>query len=285
MQIKDNRVITVVQAYQEQLAQLHSPAEVRAVVHAVFQEKLHWGMTDVALRYQEGLLESDLLKVYAPLRRLRNGEPLQYILGTVDFYGLRLRVNPAVLIPRPETEEMLDRIAHMPGYAPLRALDVGAGSGCLALGIKKKFAACEVFAMDISEQALTVAQGNARDNGLVISFLHQDVFAQTAWPSQLDLVVSNPPYVPQSDRSTMAAHVVEHEPHLALFVPNDDPLLFYRTIAAKAQTAMCKGGHMWFETHARYAHAIADLLERDGFSQVVVHQDMQGAYRYVQAVR
>ncbi|MEO8069465.1 MAG: peptide chain release factor N(5)-glutamine methyltransferase [Flavobacteriales bacterium] len=288
MHVSDNRAGSVISLYQEVLGSLYPEGEVKAIIALVFEHALGWPAVDIALRRTEALSESDLLKVYLPLKRLRTGEPLQYVLGEIRFSGLRLRVDPRVLIPRPETEELVSRIvAHCAGRAPKRILDIGTGSGCIALALKQAFPTAEVVGADVSEDALNVARTNASASGLQVSWVQADAlnstFADLLGP--VDLIVSNPPYVPEREASSLSSHVRDFEPHAALFVPDQDPLLFYRHIAAHAWTMLPAKGQLWFEVHHLSGGAVVPMLEAMGFPRTDIARDLSGMNRFVNAER
>ena len=285
LRIATNTVQALLDLYQQELSLLYPASEVRAIACAVFQDSLGWDATDVMLGRERALSESELLKVYLPLKRLRTGEPLQYVLGSVDFHGLRIAVDRSVLIPRPETEELVDLILRSRSNAPERILDVGTGSGCIALALKNKFPSAHVFAMDVSADALAMAAKNAASNGLAVEMLHADVLdEQTPLPS-VDLIVSNPPYIPMSEEEQMERNVREHEPRVALFVADADPLLFYLRIAEKGMVALRSGGGIWFEGHYLHSPAVGRLLESMGYSDVRVLNDLSGSPRFIHAIR
>lgn len=285
MRTPDNRVISVIEQYREQLGAIYPADEVRSIVRAVFHERLGWDAARVELQKLESLHESDLLKVYLPLKRLRAGEPLQHVLGTVRFHGLSLRVTRDVLIPRPETEELVELIVAA-GPEPVRIVDVGTGSGCIALALKKHFAGARVIGIDISEAALVVAVGNGASNGLHVEWHQTDVLKDDfTFLAGTDFVVSNPPYIPLTEEDTIDPHVRDREPHLALFTPADDPLIFYRAIGRAAFAALPNGGHLWFEGHRSYSQAVGDLLRNFGFAHVEVRKDMSANDRFIHAVR
>lgn len=285
MRTADNRVISVLSQYREQLGDLYPEGEVKAIARTVFQKLLGWDMAQMEIRKFESLSESDLLKVYLPLKRLRAGEPVQHVLGQVYFHGLHLHVTPDVLIPRPETEELVELIIDS-GVVPTRVVDIGTGSGCIALALKQEFPEARVHGVDVSEAALIVAAGSGSQNDLHVEWRHADVLdASFSMPAGTDLVVSNPPYIPRSEEDTLAAHVRAREPHIALFTPDEDPLLFYRVIGTMAFTALPKGGQLWFEGHWKYAHAVGTLLTSIGFPFVEVLKDLSGNDRFIHAVR
>lgn len=284
MRTGDNRVASVIELYRSELGPLFGAGETRAITRAVFHHQLGWDAADMELHKRAALSESELLKVYLPLQRIRSGEPLQYVLGQVPFMGLAIGVSPGVLIPRPETEEMVDRI-RTAANTPSRIVDIGTGSGCIALALKHHFRSAEVFGVDVSSVALSVARRNAERNSLDVKFMEGDVLAPTFNIPRADLIVSNPPYIPRSEEQGLSAQVREHEPHLALFVDDHDPLLFHRTIAGKALDALSAGGVLWFEAHYRHAAAVADLLLAMGYREVVLENDLSGNPRMIHCRR
>ncbi len=215
--------------------------------------------------------------------RVVAGEPLQYILGHASFYGLTLTVRPGVLIPRPETAGLVDLIVHQyDGQPDLRILDACTGSGCIALALARTLPFCQVTAVDISPVALELTKENA--NALKagnVEVVECDVLNQPLPTGPYDIVVSNPPYVDLSERADMDARVLDHEPALALFVPDDDPLLFYRNIAKSALAVLRPGGRLYFEINPRHAAEVVDLLTTLGYTDVTTERDFTGRVRFV----
>jgi len=285
MRVATNTVGSMFDLYRTELGALFGAAEAKAMVRIVFQEAFGWDAAQLDMHRSTALSESELLKVYTPLTRLRTGEPLQYVLGHAWFMGMKLHVAPGVLIPRPETEEMVELIQRR-GRTFKRIVDIGTGSGCIALGLKRSFPDAEVIAMDVSTEALTIACRNGTEQALNIDWQQCDVLSnEREFPRDLDLVVSNPPYVPRSEAGAMERHVLDHEPHVALFVDDADPLLFYRVIAQKARLAMVPGGEVWFEGHYSHSNAVGDMLLVQGYSKVEVLNDLSGSPRFIHAVR
>jgi release factor glutamine methyltransferase len=218
--------------------------------------------------------------------RLLAGEPVQYITGIADFYGLQLRVTPDVLIPRPETEELVENILsdHAEGKV-LNVLDIGTGSGCIALALKHKRPNWAITAIDVSEGALAVVQENCERLGLELQSSKVDVL--TAMESgalsnrKFDLIVSNPPYIPPSELAKMGKSTIAHEPELALFVTENDPLLFYREIAKFGKAHLTDGGSIYYEVNEFRARPVVELLEGMGYAGVEIHKDLQGKDRIV----
>jgi release factor glutamine methyltransferase len=285
LRIATNTVQAVLDQYQRDLSPLYPKGEVRAIACAVFFDRLGWDATDLMVKREAALSESELLKVYLPLKRLRAGEPLQYVLGSVEFHGLRIRVDPSVLIPRPETEELVDLIIRSRTGAPERILDIGTGSGCIALSLKKAFPKAHVQGIDTSPEALATADRNAQANGLSVAWKRIDVLDPLVKLEHCDLIVSNPPYVPRSEEASLASNVREYEPHLALFVEDIDPLLFYRVIAQRAMDMLPSGGDLWFEGHHVHTPEVGRMLEALGYAEVRVLKDLSGAPRFIHARR
>ena len=210
------------------------------------------------------------------VKRLLSGEPVQYVTGVARFGDLLIKVSPAVLIPRPETEEMVQKIyAALPKEKAMRIWDIGTGSGCIAIALAKHFENAEVIAFDISEEALQIAKENAESNGAKVSFVQDDVLnPKSEFLSQpVNLVVSNPPYVCDSERAAMDVNVLDWEPPTALFVPDDDPLRFYRQILALAKNQLNPNGQIWFEINERMREEMLQLCRELGFSEAMVFED------------
>ena len=219
--------------------------------------------------------------------RLKNHEPIQYILGETEFYGLKFKVNPSVLIPRPETEELVEWVKppHPPKGGFLSGtptlLDVGTGSGCIAVALKKKFPSANVSAMDISPEALALAKENAALNEVNIEFIQDDILHPAATDRKWDVIVSNPPYIPASEQRYLHKNVTDFEPHLALFVQDNDPLIFYRKIAEFALSHLTAGGRLYVEIHQSLGRQCCQLLESMGFQSVELRKDLSGNDRMI----
>ena len=224
----------------------------------------------------------------ALVARCLRREPVQYILGYADFYGLRLRVTPDVLIPRPETEQVVEAALEMLAERVRpRVLDVGTGSGCIALALKHERPDADVFACDLSEAALRIARANAEAHHLAVALARADVLASDfshPVPGPFDLIISNPPYIADNEAETLEPEVRDYEPHLALFA-GDDPLRYYRALADQAPVLLAPGGLLVFETHAYHADAVCNLLVEAGFLGVHLKRDLAGHPRIVTARR
>lgn len=216
------------------------------------------------------------------LQRIQNGEPIQYIIGKTEFYNAEIKVDDSVLIPRPETEELVDWIVkEHNGHHPQSILDIGTGSGSIAIALKKCFPQAAVSGIDISEQALQTARHNARTNRAEVTFYKLDILKTSQLPDKYDLIVSNPPYIPENERQYLERNVVDFEPSRALFVPDKCPLIFYDKIAQLAASALNSGGELYFETHEHFHPELKQLLERMGFANVVCRNDFRGLPRFI----
>lgn len=222
----------------------------------------------------------------AILSRLQKGEPMQYVLGFEWFDGMKFNVDSRVLIPRPETIALVDEIEKISGLntkCKMRVLDIGTGSGAIAVSVKKRIADADVVAADISEGALAVASANAKNNNVDVEFVCDDALSDSFMSGHLpfDVIVSNPPYICPNEMAEMRANVLDFEPHLALFVPQDDPLLFYNKIAKFAVNNLNVDGALLFETNVTYVNDVADMMSRTGFSDVAVIKDCFDRERFV----
>ena len=217
------------------------------------------------------------------VKRLQSGEPVQYVTGVARFGDLLIKVSPAVLIPRPETEELVLKIGTgLPKEKLIRIWDIGTGSGCIAIALAKHFENAEVIGFDVCEEALQNAKENAESNGVNVTFVHDDVLnPQSDFFNQpVDLVVSNPPYVCESERAAMEKNVLDWEPQKALFVPDDDPLLFYRKIMQLAKNQLTPDGQIWFEINERMGEEMVRVCQEIGFSEAEILLDFAEKPRF-----
>ncbi len=265
---------------------LHGEGEAQAMAVEVVRHVMGWG-TEQAVRGSATAVtaEREHLAKHM-LERLRRFEPLQYVIGEVAFYGLTLQVGPDVLIPRPETEELVHEIVGTMAARPgPRVLDIGTGSGCIAVALARNLPGAEVDAIDISAGALAVARGNAERNGVQIRFTGADIF-RTSPRGPYDLVVSNPPYISSHDKGLLARHVAGSEPHGALFVEGRNPLIFYeRIVSLSAEGLLDSGGRLFFEINPLHGKALVQLLAGAGFAAVTLKKDMSGNDRILSAVK
>jgi release factor glutamine methyltransferase len=267
------------------IATSYDDGEARAIARILIEELFGLSYADIVCGATEQLSADDTLRLDTAVRRIEQGEPLQHVLGYADFCGNRFCVNGSVLIPRPETEWLVDEGAKLMSTtatpSPKRILDIGTGSGCIAISLKLRLGDAYVEAWDISEEALRTAQDNADALKAEVVFRKRDALRADNTAAPWDLIVSNPPYICDSERSAMDDNVLLHEPHTALFVPDDDPLRFYRAIARYALLTLNIGGSLLFECNTRYAEATGKMLSDMGFEEVTVSDDCFGLPRFV----
>lgn len=265
------------------LAGVAEPQEVQAMIRVICEDIFNYDPVDVALRQESELPDFAEQRIVDIIARLRRHEPLQYIVGTARFHGHRFKVTPATLIPRPETEQLVDLIIDENPGSDLRVLDMGTGSGCIAISLARALKFAQVDALDISRDALAVARENAAALKVKVRFFESDMLAPQP-SSTYDIIVSNPPYICWSEREAMESNVKDYEPGQALFVPDNDPLLFYKAIAPYAAQSLVRGGKLYLEINQRFGAEVKRLLEENGFDEVRVIEDSFGKTRFVAAV-
>jgi release factor glutamine methyltransferase len=290
MFVQTNSVRAIKQYFRDRLSGSFSESEIRSIVKAAVQERLKLSNGDYLLADDHLLSESDLLYFRSIVKRLQQNEPFQYIIGQTEFCGLPIKCDPRVLIPRPETEELVQWIKeNHSADEPLKILDLCSGSGCIALALKSIFPSSEVSGLEWSIGALDLSKENATLNALDVCFIHGDVIQSNTFTglqtSSFDIWVSNPPYVLRSDKSAMDPNVLEHEPHMALFVEDNDPLLFYKKIAEEAKNYLKPGGEMYFEIHEHKVLEVKCLLKELDFRNIQLRKDMQGRDRMIRAFK
>ena len=245
-----------------------------------------WGQVELAIKAGDEVSEYLQRKVEEVTERLLQKEPVQYIFGMAEFYGLQLKVTPDVLIPRPETAEMVDMIVKWAdGRTDLHVLDLCTGSGCIAVALARNLKFAQIAAIDLSSKALEVAAENVKDLKVKVNLKLGDALQLKDETSpKYDIIVSNPPYIAESERASMDSNVVDHEPQMALFVPDSDPLRFYHAIARYAMTALVSGGILYFEINPLYSIRLREELQQQGWDDVVIEADMQGLNRFIHCV-
>lgn len=271
-----------------ELAPLFGAEESRAMSLVLFEHYAGIGRRELLTGRETRINQSELIRIYNAVLRLKAHEPLQYITGETEFYGLKFSVNPSVLIPRPETEELVEMIlAENRGRPSLTVLDVGTGSGCIPVSLARHLRDAHVYACDISAEALQTAKQNAERNEAVIVFLRADFLQPGNWDQfpPVDILVSNPPYIKRSEERTMAAHVLQHEPSQALFVPDEDALVFYRAIARFGREKLNPGGKVYVEINEALGNETAGEFLRGGYNDAEVLKDLSGKDRFVRAFR
>ena len=274
----------------KELTDIYSPGEIRDFVRILFSTICGLSYNQQILCKDKEIPGNEKKRIFSITERLKKQEPIQYILGETEFYSLPVKVNPSVLIPRPETEELVDLIIKSPFLKmrpenpPVKILDIGTGSGCIAITLAKYVPHAEVSATDISEPALQTARINASLNKTDIRFFRSDILDTEStiacMNDDFDIIISNPPYVKNSERETISPNVLHFEPHIALFVPDEDPLLFYRTIADFAQKKLVAGGCICFEINPQCDNLITRMLSDKKFTEVEIIRDLSGKNRF-----
>ena len=265
------------------LSSIIEPRELQAMIRVICEDIFNYDQVDVALRQESELPDFVPQRVADIIARLRRHEPLQYIVGHARFHGHRFKVTPAVLIPRPETEQLVDLIVDENPGSDLRVLDMGTGSGCIAISLARALKFAQVDAFDISRDALAVARDNAAALKVRVRLFESDMLSPQP-PGRYDIIVSNPPYVCWSEREAMDRNVKDYEPGQALFVPDNDPLLFYKAIAPYAAQSLERGGRLYLEINQRFGSEVKRLLEAAGFNDVRIIDDSYGNPRFATAV-
>ncbi len=270
------------------LSALYTPEEAYSIFKILIQERLGLDAAEIILSHSQKLTEPLFTSLTNDLTRLTNGEPIQYVTGKTLFYQLPFFLNNKVLIPRPETEELVQWIidyAKSSSDKPLKVLDIGTGSGCISISLKKNIPNSQLTAMDISEAALGLAQKNAIINKTIINFIQLDVLNTHKLPEKYHIIVSNPPYVSEREKKQMHTNVLNHEPDIALFVKNSNPLVFYDKIGDLAWKYLHPNGVLFFEINQYLSQETKILLKNKGFSAIVIKKDFLGNDRLIRAVK
>jgi release factor glutamine methyltransferase len=276
----------VIQYIEKELEGLYPGTEIQGLTRLILENVFRLNYTGLVLRKDEPIHSAQKKQIEKIVQRLKNFEPVQHILGETEFYGLKIRVNPSVLIPRPETEELVNWIVEtgLPGNPKIA--DIGTGSGCIALALKKQMDNASILAVDISEKAIQTAEINSNLNRLDVDFFQADIlnWEKYEWDS-FDLIVSNPPYVREMEKVKMQPNVLNYEPQMALFVPDDDPLIFYRKIASFAKKYLQKNGWLYFEINENLGNEMTLLIQNLGFRKTEVKKDINGKVRMLRCAR
>ena len=266
-----------------QLQGVYDKEELHSFFYLLCDFFLQYSRFEVSMSQDTMVSETNIARFEKVLLRLKAQEPIQYILGTTEFYGLTFKVNEHTLIPRPETEELVDWVLsnlHDQDRV-LDILDIGTGSGCIAISLAKNIPRARVSGIDISEKTLEVAQENAVKNQVLVSFCKKDILQTTALKNKYDVMVSNPPYVRQIEKKAMNANVLDYEPGVALFVTNEDPLLFYRKIARLAMMSLQTRGWLYFEINEYLSKEMDVLLKEIGFANIEIKKDFREVPRMI----
>ncbi|RXG30364.1 peptide chain release factor N(5)-glutamine methyltransferase [Leeuwenhoekiella palythoae] len=273
------------QKFYNALDVLYPQEESETFFKILSQEYLKLAAFEIPLNFQLELTEAQQIRFDQALNRLKKFEPLQYIVGTTEFYGFPFVLSPDVLIPRPETEELVEWIYTDFKDKECRVLDIGTGSGAIAVSLARILPKASITALDVSAKALKIAAENATANAVKVRFIEQDILACETLEESYDVIVSNPPYVRDLEKAEIKPNVINYEPHLALFVPDDNALLFYRKIAELALKALQPNGILYFEINQYLGEQTVSLLKNIGFSKVELRSDFAGNPRMIKAQR
>ena len=275
--------------FTQELSELFDEKEIESFFYILTEAFHQMRRIDLALNPKFELESIQVLQWETVLSQLKKQKPIQYILGETEFLGLSFYVNENTLIPRPETEELVDWIIQNTKYkvrsTRIKVLDIGTGSGCIAVSLAKSLPNTEVFALDVSEKALITAKKNAERNDVNITFLHQSILETYDLNQQFDIIVSNPPYVRNLEKQEINKNVLDYEPHIALFVEDDDALLFYRKIAELAQKNLSEGGQLYFEINQYLGKEMITLLEKYHFKNIELRKDIYGNDRMMKSMK
>ena len=279
MKVPSNLVKDIRKYYCELLCSLYEKDEANAMILILFKYYFNIDRVRMVLEPDLRLSESEMLKIHFAVKDLLKNKPIQYIIGETEFCDLKFKVNENVLIPRPETAEMISKIVNSQQSTVnnhCSIIDIGTGSGCIAISLAKMISNSNVYALDISEEALKIAKENAFNNNVNVSFIHDDILnLKNNIETKFDIIVSNPPYVRELEKVEMHNNVLKWEPHKALFVSDNDPLIFYRSILEFAKTHLKDNGEVWFEINEYLGKEMIDLCHESGFSNVKIYKDFR----------
>ena len=274
------KVSNILSYFRQELSAVADEREITSWYYISMEYLLVYNRSDCIINSNQVLNKTQLSKIKQIVAELKINKPIQYILGITGFYGLKIKVNEHTLIPRPETEQLVDWILKENFVA---ALDIGTGSGCIPIALAKHKDA-KVLAIDVSEDALLIAEENAKNNEVEIDFIHQDIL-QTNSLQKVDLIVSNPPYVLESEKEIMQENVLDYEPELALFVEDKNPLIFYKKIASLASNFLNENGKLFFEINAKFGKETIEMLADIGFVNIELKKDMNDKDRMIKAIK
>jgi release factor glutamine methyltransferase len=267
----------------KELEGIYSKGEIESIIFLILEKLKGYSRTQVLLASNELLSDVERSEIEGIVHQLKNHEPIQYILGTTEFYGLLFLCSPGVLIPRPETEELVHWIIQQNSYTSPNILDIGTGTGCIAISLRKNIPQSTVWSCDISPVCIKTAQQNARLNNVKVTVFAYDILnetPQTEFP-ELDIVVSNPPYIRELEKGLMERNVLDYEPELALFVVDSNPLIFYEKIADFSRGHLKDNGQLYFEINEAFGNECCEMLRNKGFSEIVLKKDIHGKDRMI----
>jgi len=289
MDIRNNILKELKSHYIDQLLELYDKPEAELLVSIIIEHYFGMSRIDMAMNPDKRLSESEILSLHMSVKELKNKKPVQYITGVVEFSGLSIHVDENVLIPRPETEELVNLVLENERVAGLKVLDIGTGSGCIAIVVCNKLVDAEVVAVDISPEVVKLAQKNADRNEVKVSFELYDILSPDFQQKQIfrlfDVIVSNPPYVTLSDKEKMHANVLDYEPHGALFVPEENPLIFYDAIFKFAEKNLISKGRVYFEINESFSEEMKNLAAEYGYQKIMIQKDIRGKNRFMRATK
>ena len=273
--------------FKRELKEQYSLPELQNFLYLIFQNLMDLPKTDIHVNHGKVIPDHFIVKINEIINELKENKPIQYILGETEFYGCNIKINKNTLIPRPETEEMVRWILNETDENSCKIFDIGTGSGCIAVALAKNNISAKVFAADHSEEALEIARGNAGINNTDITFFHFNInFPETSDILDIyDIIVSNPPYVTESEKRQMKENVLKYEPHDALFVPDSDPLIFFRAILEFAQSQLQSGGNIFFEINERFGEQMVQLLEEFNYHHIVLRKDINNKDRMIKGTK
>ncbi|MBK8807558.1 MAG: peptide chain release factor N(5)-glutamine methyltransferase [Bacteroidales bacterium] len=258
--------------------------EANAILYYLIQEVLGFSKTETIFHSVDEIAPEKETILKDAMERLQKNEPIQHITGWSYFFDLKFEVGPSVLIPRPETEELVDWIIHDTTKEGMKVLDIGTGSGCIAVTLAKHLKNASVTAIDVSAAACNIAKKNSLYNDLMIEVLNINILSNRIPNHKYNIIVSNPPYIPESEKDILADNVLQFEPNEALFVPSDDPLLFYKAIADFALLHLKRKGKLYFEIHENYGNQVIEMLREKGFKNIILKKDLQEKDRMIMAM-
>ncbi|MTI20211.1 peptide chain release factor N(5)-glutamine methyltransferase [Fulvivirga sp. RKSG066] len=273
----------LLQYIREQITIDESPEEINSLSHHIIDHLFEIDKNDIILDRSLNLSSAEEKALEKFLNRINQNEPIQYIIGEADFYGKKFIVNPSVLIPRPETEELVHLIVQENKGKKIKFADIGTGTGCIPITLMKELSQAKAYAIDFDPRVIRTAKQNAQRHEVSIDFMLLDILREPMPSLSLDFIVSNPPYVTYADKTAMKANVINHEPATALYVKDEDPLLFYRRIAEQSIGSLKPGGKIYFEVNEKYAEDVKALLEVMDYVDGVVIKDINGKDRIVYA--
>ncbi|WP_321305987.1 peptide chain release factor N(5)-glutamine methyltransferase [Marinifilum fragile] len=281
-----NNIQSTINYIKKELESIYSSRESESIAYILLEELLNYSRTQIQLNKTEAIQDEQFEKIKEYIADLKENKPIQYVLGEADFYELKFKVNQHTLIPRPETEELVHAIINENKDANLNVLDIGTGSGCIPICLAKHLLNADVTSVDISSGAIKTAKENAKLNSVQVRFEERDILNWEAYEwEQLDIIVSNPPYVTNAEKEKMEKNVLDFEPHTALFVSDHDPLIFYRRIAELAQEYLKEGGKLYFEINESLGKEMSELMEQKGFYNIQVRKDINGKDRMMSAIK